>query len=242
MATTPTVRVITVKDTPVSVLGTDYISLTDIAKSQGDARPDDLIRNRIRNRNAIEFLGIWEHMQNPDFKPVEFEGFRNKAGLNSFSLSAKQWIEQTGAIGVAGGIGGFINPQIAISLRLASVNYSTDAFDGLGGTYTRSALFIGPAIQYWVNPNFWLGGGIGYSIDHLSYQNDFGDVGDSVNDPTGIGLSLRAGYTFWSQLRNSVYVQAEYTPGFYGEVNQGGAGNQSVQLNGFAVSIGYQYL
>ena len=153
-----------------------------------------------------------------------------------------EYSEQTGAIGVAGGIGGFINPQIAISLRLASVNYSTDAFDGLGGTYTRSALFIGPAIQYWVNPNFWLGGGIGYSIDHLSYQNDFGDVGDSVNDPTGIGLSLRAGYTFWSQLRNSVYVQAEYTPGFYGEVNQGGAGNQSVQLNGFAVSIGYQYL
>jgi hypothetical protein len=117
MATTPTVRVITVKDTPVSVLGTDYISLTDIAKSQGDARPDDLIRNWIRNRNTIEFLGIWEHMQNPDFKPVEFEGFRNRAGLNSFSLSAKQWIEQTGAIGIvarSGRNGGtFAHPDIA---------------------------------------------------------------------------------------------------------------------------------
>jgi hypothetical protein len=117
MATNPTVRVITVKDTPVSVLGTDYISLTDIAKSQDSARPDDLIRNWIRNRNTIEFLGIWEQMQNPEFKAVEFEGFRNKAGLNSFSLSPKQWIEQTGAIGIvsrAGRNGGtFAHPDIA---------------------------------------------------------------------------------------------------------------------------------
>jgi len=190
----------------------------------------------------------------PTGAPFEFHNgltFEGSIGLGAMiyretwqggSRNGLEYSEQTGAIGVAGSIGGFINPRIAISLRLASVNYSTDAFDGLGGTYTRSALFIGPAIQYWVNQNFWVGGGIGYAIDHLSYQNDFGDVGDSVNDPTGIGLSLRGGYTFWSQLRNSVYVQAEYTPGFYGEVGQGSYGAQSVQLNGFAVSIGYQYL
>lgn len=148
----------------------------------------------------------------------------------------------TGALGLAGSIGGFISPQIAISLRLASVSYSVDAYDGAGGTFTRSAIFIGPAIQYFLNPKLWVGAGIGYSIDHLSYQNAYGDTGDSVNDPTGIGLSLRGGYSFWHQLRNSMYVQAEYTPGFYGEVNQGALGTQSVQLNGFAISVGYQYL
>jgi hypothetical protein len=61
----------------------DYICLTDIAKYKNSARADDLIRNWLRNRNTIEFLGIWEHLNNPDFNPVEFDGFRNLAGLNS---------------------------------------------------------------------------------------------------------------------------------------------------------------
>jgi hypothetical protein len=70
---------------------------------------DDLIRNWLRNRNTIEFLGIWEHLNNPGFKPVEFDGFRKLAGLNSFTLTPKQWIEKTGAIGIipkAGRYGG----------------------------------------------------------------------------------------------------------------------------------------
>lgn len=117
MRTSPTVRVIKVNDTPVSVLVSDYISLTDIAKSQDAARPDDLIRNWIRNRNTIEFLGVWEHMQNPAFNTVEFDGFRSRAGLNSFSLSPKQWIERTGAIGIvsrSGRNGGtYAHPDIA---------------------------------------------------------------------------------------------------------------------------------
>jgi len=69
----------------------------------------DLIRNWLRNRNTIEFLGIWEHLNNPGFKPVEFDGFRKLAGLNSFTLTPKQWIEKTGAIGIipkAGRYGG----------------------------------------------------------------------------------------------------------------------------------------
>ena len=61
---------------------------------------DDIIRNWLRNRNTIEFLGIWEQLNNPDFKPVEFDGFRMQAGLNSFTLSPKQWAEKTGAIGI----------------------------------------------------------------------------------------------------------------------------------------------
>ena len=63
----------------------EYISLTDIARYKESVRTDDLIRNWIRNRNTLEFLGIWEKLNNIDFKPVEFDGFRIKSGLNSYS-------------------------------------------------------------------------------------------------------------------------------------------------------------
>jgi hypothetical protein len=65
----------------------DYICITDIARYKDPENTDDLIRNWIRNRNTIEFLGIWEHLNNPDFKPVEFDGFKKLAGLNSFTLT-----------------------------------------------------------------------------------------------------------------------------------------------------------
>jgi len=87
----------------------DYICITDIAKYKDPERSDEIIRNWIRNRNTIEFLGIWVQLNNPDFNPVEFDGFRKQAGLNSFTLSTKQWIERTGAIGLiskAGRYGG----------------------------------------------------------------------------------------------------------------------------------------
>jgi hypothetical protein len=78
----------------------DYISLTDIARYKNPTHSDDLIRNWIRNRNTIEFLGIWEQLNNPGFKPVEFDGFKKQAGLNSFTLTPGQWIEKTNAIGI----------------------------------------------------------------------------------------------------------------------------------------------
>ena len=78
----------------------DYICLTDIARYKNADGTDDLIRNWLRNRNTIEFLGIWEQLHNPGFKPVEFDGFRKSAGLNSFTLTPKQWIERTRAIGL----------------------------------------------------------------------------------------------------------------------------------------------
>jgi hypothetical protein len=78
----------------------DYFCITDIAKYKSSDRTDDLIRNWLRNRNTIEFLGIWEHLNNPDFNPVEFDGFRKQAGLNSFTLTPGQWIEKTNAIGI----------------------------------------------------------------------------------------------------------------------------------------------
>ncbi len=76
----------------------DFISLTDIAKRKSDD-PSAVIGNWMRNRNTIEFLGIWESLYNPDFKPLEFEGFRKQAGLNAFTLSAKKWVETTNATG-----------------------------------------------------------------------------------------------------------------------------------------------
>lgn len=86
----------------------DYICITDIAKYK-TREPDAVIANWMRNRNTIEFLGIWEILNNPNFNPVEFEGFRKQAGLNAFLLSPKKWVESTGAIGIvskAGRYGG----------------------------------------------------------------------------------------------------------------------------------------
>lgn len=85
--------------TIISVNGDDYISLTDLARYKSD-EPNAVIANWMRNRNTIEYLGIWEQLYNPDFKPTEFEGFRMQAGLNAFTLSPKKWIEATGAIGI----------------------------------------------------------------------------------------------------------------------------------------------
>lgn len=79
----------------------DFICLTDIAKSKNPEHPDDLIRSWLRNRNTLELLGIWEQLYNPDFKPVEFDGFKKQAGLNSFALTPKQWIASTQAIGIS---------------------------------------------------------------------------------------------------------------------------------------------
>ncbi len=95
----------------------DYISLTDIARFKDLERTDTIIQNWLRNRNTIELLGFWELLYNSDFKPIEFEGFRKQAGLNSFTLTPKQWIEKTDAIGLtskAGRYGGtFAHKDIA---------------------------------------------------------------------------------------------------------------------------------
>jgi len=77
----------------------DYISITDIAKYKSD-EPNDVIKNWLRNRDTIEFLGLWEKLNNPDFKPVEFDGFKKEAGKNSFVLSPQKWILATGSIGL----------------------------------------------------------------------------------------------------------------------------------------------
>ena len=79
----------------------DYISITDIVKAKaGDNRAADVIKNWIRNRSTIEFLGTWETLYNPHFKVVEFDHFRKEAGLPTFTMSVGNWVEKTGAIGI----------------------------------------------------------------------------------------------------------------------------------------------
>jgi hypothetical protein len=94
---------IEVKGTAITVFqsdSSDYISLTDLARYKDPDQTDDIVKNWMRNRNTVELLGFWEVLNNPDFKPVEFDGFRKQAGLNSFVLTPKRWIETTNAIGI----------------------------------------------------------------------------------------------------------------------------------------------
>ena len=103
---------ITVKDVSIRTMkvnGTDYLCITDIAKQKNEIDPNGVIANWMRNRNTIEYLGLWEILHNANFNPLEFEGFRRQAGLNAFTLSPTQWIESTNAIGMtaqAGRYGG----------------------------------------------------------------------------------------------------------------------------------------
>lgn len=78
----------------------DFISLTDIAKYKTSENPGYVIQNWMRTRNTVRFLGLWEHFHNPDFNYLEFEAIEREAGLNSFVLTPKRWVEQTGAVGI----------------------------------------------------------------------------------------------------------------------------------------------
>ena len=113
---------ITVKDTEVSVIkvqNEDYISLTDMLKAK---EGEFFFSNWLRNRNTVEFLGIWEKLNNPDFNYVEFDIIKTVAGLNNFRLSAKEWMEKTNAIGIvsrAGRYGGtYAHKDIAFEFAM----------------------------------------------------------------------------------------------------------------------------
>ncbi|QUB62475.1 KilA-N domain-containing protein [Prevotella melaninogenica] len=111
--------------TEISVLignESDYICLTDMAHFKDKERTDYIIQNWLRTRSTIEYLGAWEQLYNPNFNPTEFDGFRNSAGLNSFTLTAKQWIQKTNAIGImskAGRYGGtYAHKDIAFNFGM----------------------------------------------------------------------------------------------------------------------------
>ena len=109
---------ITVQDTPITVMsemGNDYICLTDMAGAKSDeVRAADVIKNWLRNRYTIEFLGTWEQIHNPNFNVVEFDHFRMQAGLPNFVLSVSEWLEKTNAV--------FINEGMPQQERLQKLN------------------------------------------------------------------------------------------------------------------------
>ena len=105
----------------------DYISLTDIARYKSD-EPFIVINNWLRGKDNIQFLGLWESMHNPDFKPIEFDRLRNEAGSNAFTLSPKKWIEKTSAIGIVSKLGRY------------------------GGTFAHSDIAM--EFASWISPEF----------------------------------------------------------------------------------------
>ena len=105
-----------------------YISLTDIAKKRNPGFPADVVKNQLRSRSTIEFLGLWEKIYNPDFKLVEFDQFKNAAGENSFVLTPQKWISTTNAIGITSKSGRY------------------------GGTYAHSDIAF--EFASWISPEF----------------------------------------------------------------------------------------
>ena len=107
----------------------EFISLTDIARYRSDD-PTAVIQNWMRNRDVIEFLGLWEKLHNSDFNPLEFEGFRKRAGANAFTMSPKKWIDATNAIGIVSKSGRY------------------------GGTYAHTDIAM--SFATWISPEFQL--------------------------------------------------------------------------------------
>lgn len=96
-------KIIHVKGIPIATFkagNEDFISLTDIARNKNSEEPKDVVKNWMRSKTTIEFLGLWEQLNNPDFKGVEFDSFIYEAGSNSFTLSPSKWIEATNAKGL----------------------------------------------------------------------------------------------------------------------------------------------
>ena len=113
----------------VRVDGYEYISLTDLAKTQNDEAPADVVKNWLRNKETISFLGVWEELNNENFKLVEFDQFKNETGKHTFTMSPQKWIRETNAIGIISKSG----------------KYS-------GGTFARSDIAF--EFASWISPEF----------------------------------------------------------------------------------------
>lgn len=182
--------------TPASTLAQGYYSQPSPPPGYRGAPP----LSSLRNGMTVELnLGIgWAHASNNDGGTSATSG----AVLGGLDL----------------GVGGWINPKMALTGRIAGVS---DSQNGV----TAVAVFVGPSLQYWLDNNFWLGGGAGFSRVAA-----FAD-GDSIGI-NGFGLDLRAGYTFTPSSENTFNLSVELTPGFYDGGN----------ITGIALLAGYQHL
>ena len=116
---------IIVKDTPIRTLlkdGIDFICITDIARQKNPSEPKDVVKNWMRVKNTLEYLGLWESLNNPDFNGVEFDPILKEAGSNAFTMSPTRWIALTGAIGIVNKLGknGGTYAQRDIAFKFAS--------------------------------------------------------------------------------------------------------------------------
>lgn len=132
--------------------------------------------------------------------------------------------------GLSAGIGGWINPQMALTLRVAGATYSTD-FGTSTARFTTGV--IGPSLQYWLDDRLWIGGGAGLGFAAITID----DANEQPDPETGFGLDLRAGYTFSTGSANTFNVSVEYNPTFF-DVE----GGSSIQINSFGILFGYQHL
>jgi len=145
-----------------------------------------------------------------------------------------------GALGYAIGLGGWLNPQVALSLRISGNVFSQDLGGGFSEVFSQT--FVGPSIQFWLDPHLWLGGGVGAAVARVFTHDDIEGGSFDDNSQTGFGLDLRIGYSFAHPRNpNSWNISAEFTPGFYSSRDLAG-GSVTQQLNGFAILFGYQFL
>jgi hypothetical protein len=134
------------------------------------------------------------------------------------------------------GIGGWLSPQLALTARIAGVDVKNGDVPSNG---TLVHAFFGPSVQYWINPQMWVGGGAGLSIYRLVGSDCASSGTGGGVDPCGIsgfGLDLRAGYSFPTTTKNQFNVSFEANPGFYSE------NGASATITGLALLVGYQYL
>ena len=118
-------NIMTVKDVNIRTItkdGIDYICITDIARQKNEAEPKDVVKNWMRQKNTLEYLGLWERLHNPHFKGVEFDPLLAKAGSNAFTMSPSRWVELTAAIGLftKNGAGGGTYAQRDIAFKFAN--------------------------------------------------------------------------------------------------------------------------
>jgi hypothetical protein len=118
-------NIIIVKDANIRTMninGVDYICITDIAKQKNSAEPKDVVKNWMRQKNTLEYLGLWEKLNNPNFKGVEFDPLLAEAGSNAFTMSPTRWVELTSAIGIVtkNGAGGGTYAQRDIAFKFAN--------------------------------------------------------------------------------------------------------------------------
>lgn len=114
---------ITVLEQEIHINKDDYFSLTDIARYKNQESPADVVKNWLRRKDTIEFIGLWEKLNNPNFKVVEFDRFKNEAGYNYFTMSPKKWIDGVNAIGIVSKAGKYNSGTYAhkdIALQFAS--------------------------------------------------------------------------------------------------------------------------